>query len=245
MDLKFRKLRKDEVKVRVQSVNQWNTILLLYKDARCDMNILDESVGPMNWKRDHTRDNKNCIVSIWDGGKAQWVSKEDTGTQSNTEKEKGLASDSFKRACTNWGIGRELYETPKLKIKNDKVTVKQDGNKYKTYDEFRVASITYDRYGHVDGLAIKNQNGKVIFMQEPKDPNWADEKEDIPPVETTEETIISNSEPKIEHVETSFDEPVESDIIKEEPKQLNAFEQKAQQIQQQNQNVIDEEGPGF
>ena len=95
----FRKLRADEIDVRIQSCTQKGAILLLYKDARCDMNILDETVGPMNWQREHTRDNKNCIVSIYNEKIGYWVSKEDTGTESNTEQEKGLASDSFKRAC--------------------------------------------------------------------------------------------------------------------------------------------------
>jgi len=81
------------------------------------MNRLDEVCGVENWKREHSRDNKNCIVSIWDDSKKVWVSKEDTGTESNTEEEKGLASDSFKRACFNWGIGRELYDYPVISIK--------------------------------------------------------------------------------------------------------------------------------
>ena len=80
------------------------------------MQRLDEVVGALNWKREHSRDNANCIVSIWDGEKNQWVSKEDTGTESNTERAKGLASDSFKRACFNWGIGRELYDYPFIYI---------------------------------------------------------------------------------------------------------------------------------
>lgn len=101
--LEFRTLRAEEIDVRVQSVTEKGAILLLYKDARADMIILDETVGPLDWKREHTRDNANCIVSIWDNEKKQWISKEDTGTESNTEKEKGQASDSFKRACFNWG----------------------------------------------------------------------------------------------------------------------------------------------
>lgn len=116
--LVFRDLKKEEVEVRVQSTNKGGyTTLLLYKDARCDMNILDETVGALNWKREHTRNNSNCIVSIWDSEKSQWISKEDTGTESRSEAEKGLASDSFKRACFNWGIGRELYTAPKISIK--------------------------------------------------------------------------------------------------------------------------------
>ena len=112
MNLQFRALRADEIECRVQTVKQNGCSLLLYKDARCDMNILDETVGAMNWERKHLRDNANCIVSIFDESRGIWVSKEDTGTESNTEKEKGLASDSFKRACFNWGIGRELYTAP-------------------------------------------------------------------------------------------------------------------------------------
>ena len=108
----FRTLRADEIDCRIAQIKENGLCLLLYKDARCDQNILDETVGPMNWQRQHTRDNRNCIVSIWDSEKQQWISKEDTGTESNTEKEKGLASDSFKRACVNWGIGRELYTAP-------------------------------------------------------------------------------------------------------------------------------------
>lgn len=113
----FRDLRADEIDVRVAQFKENSYVqLLLYKDARCDMNILDETVGPLNWQRSHSRDNKNCTVSIYNEITQQWVSKEDTGTESNAEQEKGLASDSFKRACFNWGIGRELYTSPEIKI---------------------------------------------------------------------------------------------------------------------------------
>lgn len=120
MDLNFRALRADEVEARVGMVKGDHLTLLLYKDARCDMSLLDETVGPMNWQKSYSRDNRNCTVSIWDDEKKQWISKEDTGTESNTEKEKGLASDSFKRACFNWGIGRELYTAPFMWLKADK-----------------------------------------------------------------------------------------------------------------------------
>lgn len=107
-----------QIDFRVQSINRGGfATILAYKDARVDMQRLDEVCGPLNWKREHSRENKNCIVSIWDESKNQWISKEDTGTESNTEKEKGLASDSFKRACFNWGIGRELYEYPQIQVK--------------------------------------------------------------------------------------------------------------------------------
>ena len=118
----FKKLSEplpiSSIDFRVQSINKGGyATILAYKDARVDMNRLDEICGVENWKREHSRDNKNCMVSIWDESKNVWVSKEDTGTESNTEEEKGLASDSFKRACFNWGIGRELYDYPVISIK--------------------------------------------------------------------------------------------------------------------------------
>ena len=119
---KFRPLRAEEIDVRIGSINKGGVSLLLYKDARCDQAILDESVGPFNWQRHHLRDNSNCIISIWDDEKRQWIEKEDTGIESVAQKEKGLASDSFKRAAFNWGIGRELYTAKDLNIfifKND------------------------------------------------------------------------------------------------------------------------------
>ena len=107
----------DQVDFRIQSINKGGyATILVYKDARVDQVRLDQAVGPLNWKREHSNGNANCTVSIWCEEKAQWVSKEDTGTQSNTEREKGLASDSFKRACFNWGIGRELYDYPRISI---------------------------------------------------------------------------------------------------------------------------------
>jgi len=92
----------EEIDFRIQSINNGKyATILAYKDARADMNRLDEVVGVLNWKREHTRDNKNCVVSIWCDTKNQWISKEDTGTESSAEKSKGLASDSFKRAGFN------------------------------------------------------------------------------------------------------------------------------------------------
>lgn len=120
MELKFRTLQADEIEVRVgqtiATTNWQGATLLLYKNARVDQDILDETVGAMNWQRRHLRDNANCEVGIYDTDKQEWVWKEDTGTESNTEAEKGLASDSFKRACVNWGIGRELYSSPVIMI---------------------------------------------------------------------------------------------------------------------------------
>lgn len=166
----FRPLRADEIECRVAKISEKGLFLLLYKDARCDMNILDETVGEYGWKREHTRDNKNCIVSIWDGDKQQWISKEDTGTESNTEAEKGLASDSFKRACFNWGIGRALYSAPKIWIPAEKCTIEPGRNsKPACYDKFSVAKLTYGANGDIENLAIKNDTkGIIAFIYQSK-----------------------------------------------------------------------------
>jgi len=161
--MEFRKLRADEIDCRVSQISEKGLTLLLYKDARCDMNILDETVGCMNWKRSHTRDNANCIVSIYDKEKNEWVGKEDTGTESFTEKEKGLASDSFKRACFNWGIGRELYTAPFIWISAEKCKIEKKNDKFTTYDKFRVVNIKYQN-GEIIGLRIKNcRTNQVVF----------------------------------------------------------------------------------
>lgn len=154
---KFRLLRADEIDARVGTAKDGGegVSLLLYKDARCDQNILDETVGPMNWQRFHSRDNANCTVQIWDEDKKQWISKEDTGTESKTEAEKGLASDSFKRACFNWGIGRELYSAPFIWIPGDPAKLK--------YEKFTVLEIGYDENREINELAIADRSGVVVY----------------------------------------------------------------------------------
>ena len=169
----FRTLRADEIDCRIAQVKENGLSLLLYKDARCDQNILDEVVGPFRWKREHTRDNRNCIVSIWSDDLNQWVSKEDTGTESNTEKEKGLASDSFKRACFNWGIGRELYTAPFVWISAKDCNIKEARGKMTCYDRFTVKGIGYTD-GVITGLEIKNQaTGKICYK-------WGEIHEEAP-----------------------------------------------------------------
>ena len=171
MSLEFRKLRECEIEARVQSVTQKGAILLLYKDSRTDMNILDETVGQMNWTRTHQVIDGRlyCTVSIYDETKSQWISKQDVGTESNTEKEKGQASDSFKRACFNWGIGRELYTAPFIWVPADKTECVQGTNgKWKCNDNFKVLKITYTKDGQIDGLIIASKKNKQAFVQMPK-----------------------------------------------------------------------------
>lgn len=155
---KFRDLRADEIECRVQSVKANGLVLLLYKDARVDMNILDETVGSANWQREHyeCKGNLFCRVGIDvslfnEGAEERWVWKADCGTESNTEAQKGEASDSFKRACFNWGIGRELYSAPFTWIPADKCNI-QNG---KCYDKFVVEKIQIENK-QITGLAIYN-----------------------------------------------------------------------------------------
>lgn len=164
MELKFRNLRADEIDCRIGTAKEGKGVsLLLYKDARCDMAVLDEAVGSMNWKKSYSRENRNCTVEIWDDDKKQWISKEDTGTESNTEAEKGLASDSFKRACVNWGIGRELYTAPFIWIsgasKYDKFWVRD----MEVSDDKKITALTIctcDNYGnHKEDIAFQFPKG--------------------------------------------------------------------------------------
>lgn len=169
MEVKFRKLKADEIDVRVSTISEKGASLLLYKDARVDQNILDETVGCLNWQRRHTRDNANCIVSIWDDEKKQWIEKEDTGTESLTEAEKGLASDSFKRSCFNWGIGRELYTAPFIWVDASKINIIQGKNgRLTTRDKFKVEKIVYDDKGDISGLSIQNQKNERVFVWQAK-----------------------------------------------------------------------------
>ena len=157
----FRLLRADEIDCRVAQIFERSSTctLLLYKDARCDMNILDETVGAYSWKKEYKRDNANCIVSIYYPTMGEWIGKEDTGTESNTEAEKGLASDSFKRACVNWGIGRELYSAPRIVVP---CTLVERNGKKVTYDRFTVKEISYDAKERIAHLVITKDGTKVF-----------------------------------------------------------------------------------
>lgn len=162
--MKFRKLTADEIDVRIGTVKAQGISLLLYKDARTDQNILDEVVGSMNWQRSHQilDGNLYCTVSVWDEEKKQWISKQDVGTESFTEKEKGQASDCFKRACVNFGIGRELYTAPFIWIPSTLCEIKKDDDgKYKCFDRFEVSQIGYDQKGSINKLVIINPKSRV------------------------------------------------------------------------------------
>lgn len=176
----IRLLRQDEIECRIGTINEKGVSLLLYKDARVDMKILDETYGPMNWQRSHEMIGGNlyCTVSIWDSEKKQWISKMDVGTESYTEKEKGQASDSFKRACTVLGIGRELYSAVFIWVPASKVNIQKRGDKYYTYDKFTVQQISYNERREISGLFILNQDGKVVYSLKDSVTNKSEISED-------------------------------------------------------------------
>ena len=167
--MNFRDLKANEIDVRVGQVGDDYCTLLLYKDARVDMDILDETVGVENWQRKHyeVKDNMYCSVGIntnapIESKEPRWVWKDDCGTESNTEKEKGEASDSFKRACVNWGIGRELYTSPLIRI-----SCKTKDKKVVDLTNFVVSDIVIENKT-ITGLQIKayskeNRTTDIVF----------------------------------------------------------------------------------
>ena len=161
----IRLLRANEIECRVATVNEKGVSLLLYKDARVDQKILDETFTPFGWRRTHQSIDGNlyCTVEIYDSEKEEWVAKQDVGVTSYSEKEKGQASDSFKRACFNWGIGRELYTAPFIWIPANKVFIQKKGEKNVTYDRFTVSYISYNDNREIESLMIVNGNGQAVF----------------------------------------------------------------------------------
>lgn len=171
-------LTAQDIECRVQSVSRAKSgrvgaVLLLYKDARVDMRILDQVFGPGNWQRTHEVINGNlfCNIDVWDPDKAAWVRKQDVGVESNTEKEKGQASDAFKRAGFNVGIGRELYTGPFIYVELSDGEFysegQQNGRKevLKCYSNtrFTVTHVAYNDRREICELVIVDRNGNVRF----------------------------------------------------------------------------------
>ena len=169
-NIRIRALRADEIECRIGTISEKGLSLLLYKDARADMRILDETFGCLGWKRTHQSIDGNlyCTVELWDSDKKEWISKQDVGTVSYTEKEKGQASDSFKRACVTVGIGRELYSAPFIWVSAQKCNIQRKNDKWICYDRFSVTDISYSESREISGLTIVNQDsGEVVFTMFP------------------------------------------------------------------------------
>lgn len=156
--MNIRLLKASEIECRIGTFKEGKGLsLLLYKDARVDMRILDEVFGFDGWEREHQLidDKLFCTLRVWSEKRNQWVSKQDVGTESNTEKEKGQVSDSFKRACFNLGIGRELYTSPFIWIASSKG--------YTKFEKFSVKEIGYNDEREINYLVILDSKGNIAF----------------------------------------------------------------------------------
>ena len=164
MELKFRPLKAEEIEVRIGSTTKKTYSLLLYKNARVDMALLDEVVGQGKWQREHKILGTDiyCRVGIWNEELKQWVWKEDAGSSGNIEIEKSKASDSFKRVCVNIGIGRELYSAPEIKLWKEN----ENDDSYK-YKKFYVKEIDYEK-GEISKLVICDQENDSVVYSYPK-----------------------------------------------------------------------------
>lgn len=163
-------LRASEISCRVQQISEKGLSLLLYVTSRDGQKRLDEKYGELGWQDSYRVIDGDlyCTIAAWDKDKQQWVSKEDVGTASYTAKEKGRASDAFKRACVKHGIARELYTAPFIWLGADVAIIKQNKEgKYITYDKYSVNYITYTADGKIDELEIVNQNMDIVFKQYP------------------------------------------------------------------------------
>ena len=178
----IRLLRADEIDVRVLSISEKGFSVLLYKDARVDMAMLDEVYGVGNWQRHHEVVNGNLFCNVGvrferDNSFGEWVWKQDVGVESFTEKQKGEASDSFKRACFNWGIGRELYTAPSFMWINPMDDVlKNDKGKYYTYTKLKVSEIGYNDLREINQLVIVDDKNRERYSMGVKSNSTPTEK---------------------------------------------------------------------
>lgn len=193
-----RLLKASEIECRISVINEKGLSLLLYKDARVDQKILDETFGVFGWKRSHQCIDGNlyCTVEVKDKETGEWIAKQDVGTTGYAEKEKSQASDSFKRACFNWGIGRELYTAPFIWIPASKVQIQKKNDKYYCNEEFHVSSIIYGDSREITGLLVTNGKGETIFdwkLQNKSVEKKQPEKKNPVRKETAENDLIMKS----------------------------------------------------
>ena len=187
-----------DIDFRVQSINKgWYATILAYKDARVDMNRLDEVAWPSFWKREHSDNNANCKVSIYNKEIKEWIVKEDVWTKSATEAEKGLASDSFKRACFNWGIWRELYDYPVIQIKLNSNEFKIEWTKAKATWDLKLKewkwSSEFSEWNLIS-LVARDNNWKVRFSF------WMWDDTQVSPEETTTKPKSEDELPRFSDV---------------------------------------------
>lgn len=238
--MKFRGLRADEIDVRVGTVSAKGVSLLLYKDARCDMNILDEVFGPLGWQRDHRviNDNLYCGIGVWNEAAHQWVWKWDCGVESRADgdgnEKKGEASDSFKRAGFNIGIGRELYTTGFIFVPCE-TQKRQNGQGYGLVNQYQfngayVSDVQYKETEHkreIIGLVIKDSKGKQLFAKRGQAVETGEVTEDeiLKLFEVAEQAGYSK-DTIFKQIETKYKKETPDKLTKAEYKQLMTGYQK-------------------
>lgn len=195
-EIKIRLLKAEEIECRIGTINENGLSLLLYKDARVDQKILDETFGMFGWQRKHSvlDGNLYCTVSIWDEEKQQWIEKQDVGTASNMEQTKGEASDSFKRACFSVGIGRELYSAPLIWIPATKCKMQRKGEKWYCNERFQVDTISYNKNREIQNLVIVNSENRVVytFLEKADTSKLVNQKQE----KVTKESLLSPKQEK-------------------------------------------------
>lgn len=161
-----RALRADEIEVRIDQVLEKGVTLLLYKDARCDKRILDETFGIDGWANAYSeiKGNLYCSIMLHDKETGMWIQKQDCGTETYADKEKGEASDAFKRAGVNVGIGRELYTKIFIFVQ---VPTKQVGTKSNGKPKYELAAQPWDNTvkWHVKDIYTNVETKKIEYLQ--------------------------------------------------------------------------------
>lgn len=168
--INFPLLTSEDIEVKVKQITKSGALLLLYKTARTDAKVLDAAVGPMNWTCDYEEVHGNlfCRVGIREDETKDFVYKSDCGTESEQDdgnEKKAEASDSFKRSCSRWGIGRELYTSPLIWAD---VATEQQGSKFVLKDKYAKYVVTDIQYNEdtrvITKLEISNaKTGTVVF----------------------------------------------------------------------------------
>lgn len=163
----MRLLNANEIDVKIKQITADGCLLLLYKTARVDMQILDEEFGKENWQCDYKTINGVLYCGIGVRSAGEWVWKWDCGIESKSDdagnEKKGEASDAFKRAGFKWGIGRELYTAPFIWAKVPVEDVKGKWQLKEKYPKFYVDSITYNERGDISSLVVKDNKGQVVY----------------------------------------------------------------------------------
>ena len=195
MDLDFRTLRSDEIECKAIVVGNKIEISLHCKAATCTK-MLNEKVGPLNWEKEYSNGNKNCIVRIWDSEKQRMISKEDCGGPlTEIDGHKGQASNGFKRVCAlGWGLGIELYSQPHIALaKTDNNVVYDEKGHPIVSERYAVSAIEYDEEKRMTMCVIVDSNGRVVFDW-PNGDNVvvADQGEDDEPIVIPEDADAMN-----------------------------------------------------